>query len=58
MDNEESVWPEAMWEKIDGNWYCSHCGQKCLEFVLGTPRWSFCPMCGSFCKNGLTAESI
>lgn len=28
-------------------WYCSNCGQDCMETIMGKPKWNFCPNCGS-----------
>ena len=27
--------------------YCSECGEKMLDTVMGKPRWNFCPNCGA-----------
>ena len=28
-------------------WYCSECGERTTEPIMGKPRYKFCPMCGT-----------
>ena len=35
------------WEKIGTFGYiCPGCGEECKDFVMGIPRWNYCPICG------------
>ena len=44
--------PKGEWISADAifggvPFYCSECGEKTLDTVMGKPRWNFCPNCGA-----------
>lgn len=60
IDGFEAGQHDAQPERKKGKWisadamfhgvpfYCSECGENTRDTVMGTPRWKFCPMCGSY----------
>lgn len=52
VEDAPTIKPErktGRWLRIKGEqeYVCQECGQRCLETVMLTPRWNYCPSCGA-----------
>lgn len=36
----------------DEPFVCSECGEPCISFCMGKPRWNYCPWCGAHMDGG------
>ena len=54
IDEQPTIEPERKtghwvyrpeWSKYSDVWSCSECGEKTSQYVMGEPRFKYCPMC-------------